>query len=139
MIRSLKKEIEIFREENVPLYTEINTETQKYAQLNGAMTVEMDGKELTLQQAAVFLMSTDRGKREEAYHKITERRLKDKDSTGCTCFPNLIQLRHQVAVNAGFENFRDYMFKSLGRFDYTPQDCFDFHDAIAARSRTDSE
>ncbi|MBA4056829.1 MAG: M3 family oligoendopeptidase, partial [Marivirga sp.] len=75
MIRSLKKEIEIFREENVPLYTEINTESQKYAQLNGAMTVEVDGKELTLQQAAVFLMSTDRSKREEVYHKITERRL----------------------------------------------------------------
>ena len=64
MIRNLKKEIEIFREENVPLFTEISTESQKYAQLNGAMTVEIDGKELTLQQAAVILMSTDRPKRE---------------------------------------------------------------------------
>lgn len=130
MIRSLKKEIEIFREENVPLFTEINTETQKYAQLNGAMTVELEGKELTLQQAAVFLMSTDRVKREEAYRKITERRLKDKDILD-ELFSRLIQLRHQVAVNAGLENFRDYMFRSLGRFDYSPQDCFDFHDAIA--------
>ena len=130
MIRSLRKEIEIFREENVALFTEINTETQKYAQINGAMTVEMEGKELTLQQAAVFLMSTDRDKREEAYRKITARRLKDKDVLD-ELFSKLIRLRHQVAVNASFENFRDYMFKALGRFDYTPQDCFDFHDAIA--------
>lgn len=130
MIRSLRKEIEIFREENVPLYTEINIETQKYAQLNGAMMVEMEGKELTLQQAAVFLMSTDRTKRKEAYQRITERRLKDKDVLD-ELFSKLINLRHRVAINAGFENFRDYMFKSLGRFDYTPKDCFDFHDAIA--------
>ncbi|MBT1706400.1 M3 family oligoendopeptidase [Chryseosolibacter indicus] len=129
MIRSLKKEIEIFREENVALYTEISTEAQRYAQINGAMTVNVDGKELTLQQASVFLMSTDRKKREEVYIKIAERRLKDQEQLD-QLFSKLIQLRHQVAVNAGFKNFRDYMFKSLGRFDYTPEDCFKFHEAI---------
>ncbi len=129
LVRNLRKEIEIFREENVPLFTEINTETQKYAQISGAMTVEVDGKTLTLQQAAVFLMSTDRPRREEVYRKINERRLRDKDELDAL-FTRLIKLRHQVAVNAGFANFRDYMFKSLGRFDYTPQDCFDFHNAI---------
>jgi oligoendopeptidase F len=129
MIRNLKKEIEIFREANVPLYTEINTETQKYAQLNGAMMVIIDDKELTLQQAAVMLMSTDRTKREEVYNKISERRLKDKEELD-DLFTKLIQLRNQVSINAGFKNFRDYMFKSLGRFDYTPQDCFNFHNAI---------
>ncbi len=60
MIRNMKKEIEIFREANVPLFTEINTETQKYSQISGAMTVKIDGQEMTLQQASVLLMSTDR-------------------------------------------------------------------------------
>lgn len=129
LIRSLKKEIEIFREENVPLYTEISTETQKYAQINGAMSVEVDGKELTLQQASVLLQSTDRAKREEVYDKISSRRLQDKDVLD-QLFTKLIQLRNQVSVNAGFQNFRDYMFKSLGRFDYTPKDCYAFHEAI---------
>lgn len=129
MIRNLKKEIEIFREENVPLFTEISTETQKYSQISGAMSVEVDGKEITLQQAGVLLMSTDRRKREEVYHKITIRRLKDKEVLD-SLFSTLINLRHQVSVNAGFKNFRDYMFKALGRFDYEPKDCFDFHDAI---------
>lgn len=131
MIRNLKKDIEIFREENVPLFTEINTETQKYAQISGAMMVEIDGKEMTLQQAAVFLLASDRKKREEAYNKITERRLRDKDELD-NLFSELIQLRHKISVNAGFANFRDYMFKSLGRFDYSPKDCFNFHEAIEA-------
>lgn len=129
LIRNLKKDIEIFREENVPLFTEIATQSQKYAQISGAMTVTVDGKELTLQQASVLLMSTDRNKREEVYRKISERRLRDRDELD-NLFTTLVKLRHQVAVNAGFANFRDYMFKALGRFDYTPQDCFDFHDAI---------
>lgn len=129
MVRNLIKEIEIFRDENVPLFTQINTESQRYAQISGAMTVVLDEKEVTLQQAGVVLMSTDRKKREEVYFKITERRLKDKEVLD-DLFSNLIVLRHNVSVNAGFDNFRDFMFKSLGRFDYTPHDCFQFHEAI---------
>ena len=129
MIRSLKKDIEIFREENVPLFTQISTEAQKYQQISGAMTAEVNGKELTLQQASVFLMSTDRKVREDVYNKITNRRLQDHEALD-NLFSVLIDLRHKVSVNAGFKNFRDYMFKALGRFDYSPQDCFNFHDAI---------
>jgi len=131
MIRNLRKDIEIFREENIPLYTEISLEQQKYNQLSGAMMVELDGKELTLQQASVKLMSTDRAERELVYHKITNRRLQDKEALD-ELFTKLIGLRHRVAVNAGFTNFRDYMFKAMGRFDYTPQDCFNFHDSVAS-------
>jgi len=131
LIRNLKKDIELFREENIPLFTQINTDTQQYAQISGAMMVEINGTELTLQQASVILQSTDRAKREEAYRKISERRLKDKTELD-DLFSKLIELRHQVAENAGFKSFRDYMFKAYGRFDYTPQDCFNFHDAIAS-------
>jgi oligoendopeptidase F len=129
MIRNLKKEIELFREENIPLYTEISTETQKYASISGAMTIEMNGQELTLQQASVILQSTDRAKREEVYHKISARRLKDKEALD-ELYSKLITLRHQVARNADFKNFRDYQFKAYGRFDYTPADCFAFHESI---------
>jgi oligoendopeptidase F len=93
------------------------------------MTVEIDGKKMTLQQASDYLQSTDRAKREEAYRKVQERRLQDKDQLD-NLFNELIRLRHQVARNAGFANFRDYMFTALGRFDYTPGDCFAFHASV---------
>ncbi|GHM98594.1 oligoendopeptidase F [Cytophagales bacterium WSM2-2] len=129
MMRNLKKEVELFREENIPLFTEISTETQKFAEVSGAMTVHIGDQEMTLPQAGVLLQSTDRAKREEVYKKITERRLKDKQTLD-DLYSRLISLRHRVAVNAGFKNFRDYQFKAYGRFDYSPKDCFDFHEAI---------
>lgn len=130
MIRGLKKAIEIFREENIPLNVELQNLQTKYGEITGGLMVEIDGEEKTLQQASIYFESTDRTKREEVYHKIAAQRLaKIEELDGL--FNELIQLRHQVAKNAGFENFRDYSFASLGRFDYTPKDCFDFHQAVA--------
>src|ERR1043165_5049271 len=95
------------------------------------MTVNIDGQELTLQQASVLLMSTDRTKRESVYRKVQERRLQDKVALD-ELYSKLVSLRHQVSRNSSFANFRDYMFKAYGRFDYTPKDCFAFHDAISS-------
>ena len=128
-IRGIEKEIEIFRDENVPLMAEIATESQKYGSIVGSLTVMIDGKELTLQQAANFIKNPNREKREEAFKKINEKRLAHARELD-ELFNKLVSLRHQVAINAGFENFRDYMFAAMGRFDYTPQDCFNFHTAI---------
>lgn len=129
MIREMEKDVKIFREENIPLETEIASLSQKYGSISGAMDIEHDGKEMTLQQAAVMLQSIDRKLREEIYRKISSRRLADKDKLD-NLFTELIQLRTKVAKNAGFENYRDFMFASMGRFDYSPQDCFDFHESV---------
>jgi oligoendopeptidase F len=129
-LRSMKKAIEIFREENIPLQTQIQGEQAKYGATVGAMMVSIEGEEVTLQKASDYLQSTDRPLREEVWHKIQTRRLEDKDALD-QLLNNLRDLRHQVATNAGFGNFRDYMFAALGRFDYTPQDCFSFHESVA--------
>ena len=129
LIRGLKKEYEIFREVNIPIKTELQTESQKFGQISGAMTIDHEGEEITLQQAAVMLQSEDRALRESIYHKISERRLQDKEKLD-NLYSKLIRLRHQVAENADFTNYRDYKFEALGRFDYTPQDCFDFHHSV---------
>jgi oligoendopeptidase F len=128
-LRGVKKALELFRDENIPLLTEIQVEQQKYQSITGSMSVNIDGQEFTLEQAAVRLKDVDRGKRHEAWEKITARRLQDKDQLN-GLYDHLRSLRHKVALNAGFENFRDYMFQALGRFDYTPQDCYAFHEAI---------
>jgi len=129
MIREMEKDVKIFREENIPLETEIASLSQKYGSISGAMDIEHDGKEMTLQQAAVILQSTDRELREEIYQKISSRRFEDKEKLD-NLFTELVKLRTNVARNAGFKNYRDFMFTSMGRFDYSPQDCFDFHESV---------
>lgn len=129
-IRGMKKAIEIFREENIPLQTQIQTEQAQYGAIIGAMTVEVDGEEMTLQRASDFLQSTDRELRERVWRKIQDRRFQDRDTLD-DLLNRLRNTRHQVAVNANFANFRDFMFAALGRFDYTPQDCFNFHESVA--------
>ncbi len=128
-LRGVKKSIELFREENIPLQSELGVLQQQFGQINGRMTIVHNGKEFTLQQAAKFLESKDRSEREAVYRKIQERRMLDKDALN-ELFTKLVLLRDQVAKNAGFENFRDYSFKSLGRFDYTKDDCYQFHDGV---------
>ena len=127
--RGIKKALELFREENIPLLTQIQVEQQKYQGITGSMSVIINNQEYTLEQAAVFLKDTDRSVRQTAWEAITARRLKDKVQLD-NLFNSLLKLRHQVALNAGFENFRDYMFQALGRFDYTAADCLNFHKAI---------
>jgi len=128
-VRSVRQALDIYRAENIPLKTEISTKQQQYAATVGAMAVTLDGEEMTLPRAADRLKNTDRTVRETAYRAIQERRVQDAQPLD-KLFTELVTLRHQVALNAGFANFRDYMFAALGRFDYTPQDCFDFHRAI---------
>ncbi|GAA4921657.1 M3 family oligoendopeptidase [Mucilaginibacter defluvii] len=128
-LRGVRKALELFREENIPLQTEIQIEQQKYQGITGSMSVHIGDKEFTLEQASALLKGTDRVLRQEAWEKITARRLQDKGKLD-ELFDHLRSLRHKVALNAGFENFRDYMFQALGRFDYTPQDCYEFHAAI---------
>ncbi|MBE9602149.1 M3 family oligoendopeptidase [Pedobacter sp. MC2016-24] len=128
-IRSIRKAIELYREENVELLTKLQVAQQKYQGITGAMTVLINDQEYTLEQAANFIKDTDRAIRQQAWETIQQRRLIDQDDLNIL-FDELIVMRHQVALNAGFENYRDYMFQALGRFDYTPQDCYHFHEAI---------
>ena len=128
-LRSVKKSIELFREENIPIQAELSVLQQQYGTISGKMTIQFREQEYTLQQAAQFLENPDRSIREEVYFKIQERRLQDQNSMH-DLFSSLIQKRNQVAINAGFANYRDYKFQELGRFDYTKEDCFQFHQAI---------
>ncbi|MDN3586796.1 M3 family oligoendopeptidase [Pedobacter aquatilis] len=127
--RAIKKALELYRDENIELFTELQVKQQKYQGITGSMSVEINGQEYTLEQASIFVKDLNREVREHAWKTIQQRRLVDKDDLNIL-FDELIKLRNQVALNAGFENYRDYMFQALGRFDYTPQDCYDFANAI---------
>lgn len=128
-LRRIKKATELFRKENLSIQAEIQTLANSYGMISGQMTVSHQDQELTFNQAAKYLKEQDRTLRKTIYDKIINRRAEDKDQFN-HLFDELLKSRHQVAINAGFENYRDYMFAELGRFDYTPQDCKNFHQAI---------
>lgn len=129
MIRGVKKSVDLFREENVALEMEEEELSQEFGKLAGAMTVEHGGEELTMQQASLKLEDEDRSLRESMYRKIWERRLSDQEALD-TLMDKLVALRHKIATNAGFDNYRDYKFAAMGRFDYTPEDATKFHAAV---------
>ena len=128
-LRGIKNSIDLFREENIPLNTKLQELEQQFGEINGAQSIEYKGEKMTLQKAGVFLKDLNRNVREEVYHLVQNRRAKDEDALN-NLFTQLIALRHQVSLNAGFKNYRDYKHQFLARFDYSVQDCLNFHEAV---------
>ena len=129
LLRDTRMDLELFREENIPLGTELTKLGQRYNEICGAMSVEFDGEEKTMQQMGKYLQVNERDIRENAYISVGERRFKDANEID-DIYEKMIELRHQVAQNAGYKNYRDYIFDAKHRFDYTPKDCEAFHDAV---------
>jgi oligoendopeptidase F len=130
-LRDTRNRVELFRAANVPLETEEAKLGQQYQKLSGALTVQFRGEEKTLVQMGRYLEEPDRALRQEAWELVARRRLAERDNFE-EQFDALRQLRERIATNAGFPDYRAYAFRRLGRFDYTPQDCAAFHDAVAA-------
>lgn len=127
--RSLRNAIELYREENIPLLVEDQKLKTDYQKITGAMTCTYDGREQTLQQMARYLEEPDRKVREEAWRLGADRFLQDAAALD-ELFAKMVALRHKIAKNAGCQDFREYAFRAMERFDYTPADCLAFHDAI---------
>jgi oligoendopeptidase F len=127
--RSVRTALDLFREENIPLEAELNEKAQLYGSISAAQTIEHEGETLTMQKASMLLKETDESVRKTIFEKISARRRQDIEKLD-DLYTELVGKRHQLALNAGFSNFRDYKFKSLGRFDYSKEDCYNFHKAI---------
>lgn len=130
-LRNIQASVDLFQEENVALNTDVQLKTKEYARIFSQMMIGMDGKQMTLQQANTILEEPNRQRRRNIYHKINRRILQDTAQLD-QLFDELLQKRHAIACNAGMDNYRDYAFQELGRFDYTPADCHDFHQAVKA-------
>ena len=127
--RDVKNHVELFRPENIPLETGEAKLCQQYQKLSGALTVTFRGEEKTLVQMGRYLEEPDRALRQDAWQTVAERRLQEAGKID-DILDEQIKLRGQIAKNAGFENYRDYAFRRMGRFDYSPDDCGQFHDAV---------
>ena len=143
LIKGLTTNIEIFREENIPLQTQATKLVTEYEEIRGAQMVEFEGEQKTFAQMAIYLENTDREIREAAWKSMAKRRHEDNERIS-EIYDELIAIRHKIATNAGFEGYQQYMFAAMHRFDYTIEDCLEFHNSIEAicqplRHRTDEE
>jgi oligoendopeptidase F len=129
LLRSFRNQLEIFREENVPLVGDEERLNTQYNKITGGMTVEWEGKEIPLPRLQPYLLSPDRAVRERAWRLGTQPYIDQHDALA-DIFDQQYVLRQQMAKNAGFANYRDYMHRAKDRFDYTPEDCERFHAAV---------
>jgi oligoendopeptidase F len=128
-VERFKNQMQLFAEPNVPLFAELSRLETEWSKVNGAMTVEWDGAEKTPAQLRPFLQSNDRAVRERAFKRRARPYIEQRDVLA-GIFDRMYDLRRQVARNAGFDNFRDYTHREKNRFDYTPDDCLRFHEAV---------
>ena len=128
-LRRFRTDSELFREENVPLQARIEELATGYRRITGGMLADWEGERLPLPRLQPFLKERDRSVRERAFRAIAEPYIERRDDM-VTIFDQMYDLRQRVAQNAGFANFRDYIFPAKYRFDYTPADCERLHQAI---------
>lgn len=126
LFRDLAADVELFRDDNVPLQTADTRLGQQYSELCGAMSVRFRGRDRPIPEMAKYLEETDRAERETAWRLVGDRRYRDHDRLS-DLFDEMLALRHRIAGNAGFDDYRAYTFKAKHRFDYTPADCEAFH------------
>lgn len=129
MFRRIRTALELYREKNIPLFAKLSEESQKFGAISGSQAIEHEGKRLTMQQASLLLKEQDESLRKLIFDKISERRREDFEKFDAL-FDELLKLRQTVALNAGFENFRDYKMKAMGRYDYDVKDCKNFHRSV---------
>ncbi len=128
-LRGIMNSVDLFREDNIPLATQVQLKSKEYGRIFSEMTIGVNGRQMTLQKAGTLLEEPDRNYRKGIYHKINQRIRKDTLHLE-QLFDDLLEKRHEIARNSGFDNFRDFKFKALGRFDYSVDDCIDFHESI---------
>ncbi|MEM7165143.1 MAG: M3 family oligoendopeptidase [Planctomycetota bacterium] len=127
--RNVLTALDLFDDKNVPLETELAKLTNRYEEIQGALEIDFDGQKRTPQQMSKYQLETDRDVREASWRALSETRLADGPQLD-ELFDQQVRLREQVADNAGLDNFRDFQFRTFRRFDYTPQDCDKFADAV---------
>ena len=101
VIRGFRTDIEIFREENVPLFSRLEELVSAYQKLTGGLQVEWDGVSKTIPQLQPYLKERDRTVRERAFRTATGAYLQHRDEMA-TLFDGMYALRQEVARNSGF-------------------------------------
>jgi oligoendopeptidase F len=129
--RRFQNQIRLFRPDNVPLVGELERLSAAYQKRVGGFTVEWDGEAVPLPRLLPYLESPDRAVRERAFRLRAEPFTDNREELS-SLYGQMLDLRSRVAANAGFTSYRDFAHREKNRFDYSPDDCARFHEAVEA-------
>jgi oligoendopeptidase F len=129
LLRETRTDVAIFREANLPRMAALEEMEAAYDKITGGLTVLWDGEVKTIPALQPYLLEQDRSVRERAFRMGAAAYLEHRDELA-TLFDRMVNVRHALAVEAGFDNYRDYAFTAKYRFDYSAADCVRFHDAV---------
>ncbi len=128
-LRKLRVDEKLFRAENLPLLNEEKRLGETYMHINGAQMAVWEGREVPVLSLLPALQAPDRERRERAWRAFHERKLEDREAL-FEVWRKMLRIRQQVASHAGYDNYREYRWQQLYRFDYTPDDCKTLHEAV---------
>ncbi|MGB5061671.1 MAG: M3 family metallopeptidase, partial [Candidatus Promineifilaceae bacterium] len=129
ILRAMRNEADLFRDENVPLQTRLAKLDNDYDKVTGGLKTDWNGEPHNLSQLGQYQMDKDRQVRERAWNMTMDLWLSQREMLN-KLYADMLELRQQVAENADVPDYRAYVFREYGRFDYTPDDCLIFHQAI---------
>ncbi|RME80393.1 MAG: M3 family oligoendopeptidase [Caldilineae bacterium] len=130
LIKRFAAEAEIYCDDNVPILSELRLLGKQYQEIIGGLSIEWQGQTLTIPQAEVLLADRDPQVRQRVWRLVLDAYLEQREKLN-NLFMEMLVRRRRIAANAGLPDFRAYRWKALARFDYTPEDCLTFHEAIA--------
>lgn len=128
-LRDIRTQAELFREINLPLLSEEKKLVTEYDKIIGAQTVLWEREEISLPQLLPVYQDPDRTRRERAWRLAADRQLADRETIN-ELWVKFLNLRQDIASNADLPDYRSYRWRELLRFDYTPEDCYQFQEAI---------
>ena len=128
-LEQMRVQARLFRGANLPLLSDEQKLSNADDKIRGAQTVVWEGQELTLDQLQPLYQDADRAVRERAWRLAQARQLTDRGALN-GLWGRMLHLRRQIAANADCADYREYRWRQLLRFDYTPADCEAFHQAI---------
>ncbi|MGD8455505.1 MAG: M3 family oligoendopeptidase [Anaerolineales bacterium] len=128
-LREMRTQADLYREENLPLLSEDKKMDTVYDKIVGDQTVEWEGKDITLIKLHLVQQDQDREKREKSWRLAMERWQQDRQAID-ELWVKFMNVRGQIARNAGYDSYRDYRWREMLRLDFTPEDCLRFDESI---------
>ena len=101
VLRNMQNEADLFRQENIPLFTQTSKLENEYDKITGGLTAPWDGEEKNLSQLAFFLNDKDRKVRQHAWQTMADLWLSQREALNGV-YGELLGLRQQVAQNVAY-------------------------------------